>query len=55
MGKRTEYDGGRVQKDMKQLKKPRPGLQRVTFAPAEDESDGLDTRGPEIGDQSDVS
>lgn len=40
---------------MKQLKKPRPGLQGVTFAPAENESDGLDARGPEIGDQSDVS
>ena len=54
MVKRTEHDDSRVQEDVRPLKKPRPGLQGVTFAPTQHESDRLDTRGPEIDDQSDV-
>lgn len=48
--KRTEYDDGGMQKDVEQLEEPRPGLQGVAFPSAEHESDGLDTRRPEIGD-----
>lgn len=39
---------------MKELKEPRPCLQRITFLPAEHKSDGLSTGGAEICDETDV-